>query len=327
MRFPFDFRKYKQFFMAFGSVVAFIPLSLLIIMSGPTSAGRGWWVFFVLWLADLGLMFFAVYQLLDAMWQSERSSGQDHKRGTTSTDTQMPPTQYFKVATLTYEIADSRHPEVFAAFLDGLKPTQSDDSRLLVKSPTSSKTPAQQVRDEIAAWVKEFGYKYGDQVRIEYRITRNSLEVYLAIVATIGLIAQYHDLVESIILFDNQMQGTFGVMANTYQNQTGYTALVQQNAIITPSHLAQAQSPFASPSSQTMGVPSVPTYVAQPMPGNAININIGTPSTTYRGLGCAVFLLAVILLSILLVFVAGSIYCRFFDSAGFCADILYRLMW
>jgi hypothetical protein len=316
-------RKVAFMLFAGGVILTLLILFDTVIASSFYRYGPTWWVSTLILLLVLAVVMVAVYRLLTEMWSERRPLFGLRSENEAESKRE----QYFKVATLSYEIADQEHPEKFSMFI-GEPLSESRDEDRYNSMPPSGRTPVRMVEDEIANRIKHLKNTYNDQVIVEYKVIQNSLEVYIAILATISLLAQYHDLVESAALFNGHMQRVLGRVTNTYHARTGCSAVMQQNMVVTATPLMQTQVQQASNSTPITNATITPNYVTvTPIPSNAININIGTSSLLTRGLGCALFICAVGLGVAVLLATAGTVYCRSFDSAGLCADILYRLIW
>lgn len=319
-----DIRKVGLALLASSVILTLIILFDAVITSSFYERGLLWWSSALILLLLFAVVVVAVYRLFHEAWSERRPLF--GPRSTGETESKHP--QYFKVATLSYEITDPEHPDAFNVFIDRpLSESRNQDSFSSTQQ-SSGRTPVQMVEDEIAQRIKHLKNTYGDQVIVEYKVIRNSLEVYLAILATMSLLTQYHDLIESAALFNNHMQRILGRVTNTYYARTGYAAVMQQNMAVMATPLMQTQGQPAGNYTPIANATVTPNYVTMtPVPSNAININIGTSSLLTRGLGCALFVCAVVLGVAGLLAAAGTVYCRNYDSAGLCADILYRLVW
>lgn len=213
------------------------------------------------------------------------------------------------LARLHYVLSDPVDPASLDAFLD--HPVLTTQGNQFQRHGT----PAQMVEDAVFDFAQDVERACAGRVTCDVAVKRGSLSITLTFFTAYGLIAQYHDFVESITLLRRQMQALLQRTSSWYRATTGRDMQVHADVSIASPTSAHPDKGAADEQR---------TYGCAPaaLPGNDVRINVHVFSLAQTPMGC----LALSIILLISGFLLAGVLCLQLESRDVCQEFGERTL-
>ena len=220
-----------------------------------------------------------------------------------------------EIAKLRYTLDDPDDRKEFDKFLDEPAFMTLDEEIV---------TPAQLVETVALDMVRTIERQYHGNIIAETKVARGSLTLLFGLTAldAITLLANYHDVVESIELIRRQTQSIFSKLTNTYREKTDRDAKISSEIeVVSRPIIEKSSKPELNAVQQPPAPVSVTNSFATPPTGKEVNVSVNFNERSNRQLsGC----MNTLLMTIMLVIILGIGYLLLFTDYQTRQEILSK---